>query len=112
MIWYRELWKSLTAGEITKIALNMLEDRNCEVWRQNNIRVPGRAFIGRKGIPDIIGYHRVTGVFIACEVKTELDRLSDAQVEFLMGVKKSGGFAITAQQGKDGFLTICEYLPD
>jgi len=59
------------------------------VWRQNNLRVPGRKFIGMKGMPDIIG-HSQDGRAVYCEVKTENDRLSQEQIEFMDAAQKAG----------------------
>jgi hypothetical protein len=59
------------------------------VWRQNNLRVPGRKFIGMKGMPDIIG-HSQDGRAVYCEVKTEGDRLSQDQIDFMDAAHKAG----------------------
>jgi hypothetical protein len=42
-----------------------------------------------KGMPDIIG-HSQDGRAVYCEVKTENDRLSQEQIEFMDGAHKSG----------------------
>lgn len=59
------------------------------MWRQNNLRVPGRKFIGMKGMPDIIGY-APDGCAVFCEVKTEGDRLSQDQIAFMDAANKAG----------------------
>lgn len=46
-----------------------------------------------KGVADIIGHCRRTGVFVAVEVKTEKDKLSIHQVAHLKKIKESGGFS-------------------
>jgi hypothetical protein len=58
----------MTTAQITKAALKELDLRGAEVWRNNNLAVRGRTFVGRKGVPDIIGFVRATGVFVLCEV--------------------------------------------
>ena len=81
--------KPLTAGQLTDMALKTLRLRNFTVWRQNNLSVKGRKFIGMKGMPDIIGYGN-GGRAVYCEVKTENDRLSQDQIEFMDGAHKAG----------------------
>lgn len=90
--------KELTKGEITKSALTELKLRGVNCWAQNNLAVPGRKFIGRKGVSDIIGFVRNTGLFVVCEVKTINDTFSDEQKEFLTEVKNAGGIALVATQ--------------
>lgn len=76
----------------------MLTYRGCEVWPQNNARVTrGRTFVGRKGVPDIIGWSR-TSVFVGCEVKTISDKLSEDQKTFLLSLEQSGGIALIAHE--------------
>ena len=59
------------------------------VWRQNNHPTRGRKFIGMKGMPDIIGYN-LNGTAIWCEVKTEGDRLSQDQIDFMNRAAANG----------------------
>ena len=80
----------LTKGFIRESAIKELTWRGHDVWPQNNLAVRGRKFIGRKGVPDVIGFTR-SGLFIACEIKTVNDYLSDEQIEFMNNVKKAGG---------------------
>lgn len=86
----------MNANEITKITMTLLRSRGCFVWRANQIPVPGRAFIGLKGVPDIIGFHLTTGVFIGIEVKAGKDVLSTEQIDFLTSLKDAGGIAMVA----------------
>ena len=90
--------KVLTKGEITKSALIELKLRGANCWMQNNLAVPGRKFIGRKGVSDIIGFVNATGLFLVCEVKTIDDVFSDDQKKFLTEVKQAGGIALYATQ--------------
>ena len=46
------------------------------------------------GISDIIGFHKRTGQFIACEIKVGKDKLSAEQILFLERVKRAGGVAM------------------
>lgn len=96
----------LTKGEIRESALKELSYKGCEVWRQNNIAVKGRKFIGRKGVADIMGFDKKTGRVVACEIKTVNDRLSDDQKEFLNDVKKANGIALIAKQSDSGAVVL------
>lgn len=92
----KEKYKGLSSNTITKMAIVKLENRNCIVWRQNQIPVRGRKFIGKKGQSDIMGFQKCTGLIVACEVKKIGDTLRDDQIEFLTSVKAAGGIAIIA----------------
>lgn len=89
--------KELTKGEIRESAIKELTWRGHDVWIQNNIAVRKRKFIGRLGVSDVIGISK-DGRWVACEVKTIGDRLSDEQITFLNNVKKAGGLAFIALQ--------------
>lgn len=95
----------MTKGQITESALKQLRYNGATVWPQNNLAVRGRKFIGRKGVSDIIGLNHA-GVFIACEVKTKNDFLSDDQKEFLNEVKSNGGIALVAKQSRTGEVEL------
>lgn len=86
----------LTAGMITKIAMQELERRNCFVWRSNNLPVPGRKFIGLKGVPDICGFNKATGMAVYCEVKTKNDKLSEFQINFMNRASQSNCLCLIA----------------
>lgn len=92
--------REYTAGEITKHVLEVLELRGIDCWRSNNLAVRGRKFIGRKGVCDVIGFHKRTGVFVGCEIKKTGDTLKPDQIVFLMALKASGGIALIAKQEK------------
>lgn len=96
----------LSKGRITELALLELSLRNCEVWRENNLAVRGRKFIGRKGKPDIIGHHNATGIAVYCEVKTINDTFSPEQREFLRKAKKSGCICLTATELNNRFELV------
>lgn len=103
--------KELTAGQITKVAIMILESRKCFVWRSNNLPVPGRKFTGLKGVSDICGFHKVTGVAVYCEVKTVNDRFSEYQVNFMERAKKAGCHCLIATEEK-GNVVIKEWNND
>jgi penicillin-binding protein-related factor A (putative recombinase) len=87
----------LTKSTIRASAIKELTWRGHDVWIQNNIAVRKRKFIGRLGVSDVIGITK-DGRWVACEVKTLYDRLSDEQITFLNNVKKAGGLAFIALQ--------------
>lgn len=80
---------SISSAALTKWAIVVLTTKGFTVWRQNNLSVPGRKFIGLKGVPDVIGYDR-DGRAVYCEVKAGGDRLSEAQIDFMTSASKSG----------------------
>lgn len=88
--------KPLTKATIRASALKELEWRGVDAWRQNNIAVRRRTFIGRYGVSDIMGFCKRTGRIVAVEVKTANDRLSDDQIKFLNDIKTAGGIAYLA----------------
>ena len=90
----------LTAGMITKYALIKLEQMGCYVWRCNNLSIPGRKFIGERGVADIIGFHKSSGKAVYCEVKTIADKLSDYQIVFLNRAKNAGCLCYLATDNK------------
>ena len=96
--------KHYTASELTEYALNQLTMMGCIVWRQNNLAVRGRKFIGMKGMPDIIGYDSTNGKAIWCEVKTISDKLSEHQIDFLSDAMYSNCLAFICMQDKEGIV--------
>jgi hypothetical protein len=98
-----------SASELTKIMLEYLKDNGNEVWRNNNLAVRGRAFIGRKGVPDIIGYSKKYGHFVCCEIKAIGDRMSQDQMVFLEELSMAGGTAMLCQQLRDESIIVKIY---
>jgi hypothetical protein len=101
-----------SASELTKMMLEFLKDGGNEVWRNNNLAVRGRAFIGRKGVPDIIGYSKKYGHFVCCEIKAIGDRLSSDQMVFLEQLAMAGGTAMLCQQIRDESIIVKIYNQD
>lgn len=100
--------KELTKGEIRASAIKELQYRGVTCWKQNNLAVRGRIFIGERGLPDVIGFTK-TAVFVGCEIKTLNDRLSDEQKKFLTNLKKAGGVALIARQSNTGAVVLEEW---
>lgn len=98
-----------SASELTKMMLEYLKDNGNEVWRNNNLAVRGRAFIGRKGVPDIIGYSKKYGHFVCCEIKAIGDRMSADQMVFLEELSMAGGTAMLCQQLRDETIIVKIY---
>ena len=96
----------MTASDLTKMMLEYLKGRGNDVWRNNNLAVKGRSFIGRKGVPDVIGYSKKYGQFIACEVKAIGDRISPDQMLFLTNLAIAGGIAMICQQVRDESIIV------
>lgn len=100
--------KELTASQITIEAIKILESRFCFVWRQNNLAVRGRTFTGLKGVPDILGYNKLTGISVFCEVKSKTDKMSEHQINFMTKAKTSGCHCLIATD-VDGMVVIKEW---
>jgi len=98
-----------TASELTKMMLDYLKDNGNEVWRNNNLAVRGRAFIGRKGIPDIIGFNKKYGTFVACEIKAIGDRISPEQMLLIEELGNANGMAMVCQQFRDESIILTIY---
>lgn len=101
--------KPLTAGEIAKDVIKGMTERGFSCWRNNNIAVPGRKFIGRKGVSDIAGFNKSNGVALYVEVKAHGDRLSDEQIQFLSEVVRSGAWAFLAKGDAFGNYELLQY---
>lgn len=82
-----------TSNESTKAIKDYLNSTGWKVWRNNQIHVPGRAFIGLKGVSDLIGLNKKSAMFIAVEVKYKNDSPTDEQTEFINLINNAGGFA-------------------
>ena len=109
----------MSTNEITKHALIELDLMGLEVWRQNQIRVPGRSFVGKKGLSDIIGYARpqnkanyAAGTFCLCEVKGEGDRLKKEQITLLDDAYQSGCICFIATLDEKKKFILKKYQPE
>lgn len=101
--------KPLTAGEIAKGVIKVMTERGFSCWRNNNIAVPGRKFIGRKGVSDIAGFNKSTGLALYVEVKAHGDIIREEQQDFLMEVAESGGLSFVAQGDKFGNYELFQF---
>lgn len=101
---------SESASDLTKSVIMIASLHGCDVWRQNNHATKGRKFIGRLGVPDVLGFCKLTGIMIALEVKGEGDRLSPEQIEFLDAVNKAGGIGIEVRNSREFTKIFLERL--
>lgn len=101
--------KELSASEITKKALAILDERNVEAWRQANMTYGKRKGVATPGVPDILGFNRSTGLLVVAEVKKIGDTMKPAQHAFLSKVKSSGALAFVATQEGDQ-VVLNEYM--
>jgi hypothetical protein len=95
-----------TASDLTKMMLEYLKEKGNVVWRNNNLAVKGRGFIGKKGVGDIIGYSKKYGQFISLEIKTIADRMSADQFSFLTELGANNGLALLVHQVRDGDIIM------
>jgi hypothetical protein len=102
----------MTTANITKLALKELDLRGVEAWRQNNLPVRGRTFVGRKGVPDLIGFVRATGVFCLCEVKNIGDTMSESQIALFNEAYAAGCITLIATLDERGNFLLTQYQPD
>lgn len=95
------------ANSLKKSILKVLNLCGYKAWRQNN----GAVYDAKKkvfrrnssfaGVPDVIGFCKRTGVFIAVEIKAGKDRLSDAQEDFLNEASASGCLTFIISSSSD-----------
>lgn len=85
-----ELHIKINTNALTAQCIYYLNASGYKVWRNNNhavynekggfFRKPPKGAIN--GVPDIIGYEKITGKFIGVEIKTGKDKLSESQLLF------------------------------
>jgi hypothetical protein len=110
-------WPELTKGQIREAALKQFREMGFYCWRNNNTSpTRRRTFIGEYGVSDIIGYelkrNPYGGTFLAVEVKTRGDRISDEQKKFLIDLNKAGGYGYIAEDDLKGGVKYYLYLND
>ncbi|TGL39667.1 hypothetical protein EHQ53_14185 [Leptospira langatensis] len=90
-----ESWTNI----LTKSVISFLNWNGCVAWRRNQIPVPGRAFIGKKGEGDII-FIFPNGRAGWIEIKNQ-DELSDDQISFSQQVRGNGAFYLVVRKFED-----------
>jgi hypothetical protein len=99
--------KKPTANQTTKAVIALLSGIGYIVWRNNTTGIWDakkqvfRKHHGRVGIPDVIGYQKKTGRFIAVEIKAGKDKLSPEQDFFIKEVNRFGGIAMVVRSVDD-----------
>jgi hypothetical protein len=100
--------KITSTNELTAYAVKVFRQAGYFCWRENTAGIwDAKANAFRKnpgsltGKSDVIGFHRQTGLFLACEIKVGRDRLSPEQEAFLMEVRNAGGLAVVVRHGDD-----------
>jgi len=100
--------KITSTNELTAYAVKVFRLAGFFCWRENTAGIwDEKAQAYRKtpgsmtGKSDVIGFHRATGQFLACEIKVGKDRLSGPQEAFLMEVRNAGGLAVVVRHGDD-----------
>lgn len=108
--------KPSPTNALTQAIIQLLTLHGFRAWRQNNAAIYDptrqvfRANSAEKGISDILGYHRRSGLFCAVEVKTGSDKLSPEQAEFLAGIRLAGGFACEGRSLAQVEAELKDYL--
>lgn len=97
--------KITNANQLATYAVKVFTHAGWVAWRQNNTAICDRGqfrrFVGLKGVSDVIGFHKETGRFLACEIKVGSDRLSPDQEKFLHAVNRAGGLGIVVRHAND-----------
>ena len=92
------------ANNLTNYCLTMLSLNGFYVWRQNNVGVFDptkkiyRANNTKRGVPDILGFHKKTGKFICVEIKAGNDKLNKYQEEFLESAKSATAYCFVVKK--------------
>lgn len=95
-------------NDLTNSCIKYLTLMNYKVWRNNNGAVydpTNKCFRRSKtkllGVPDIIGFHKQTGVFIGVEIKVGKDKLSPEQIAFRDEAIKSNCICLVVKEIND-----------
>ena len=106
----------ITANALTKHIIYSLQSIGFNVWNQYNGGVYDvkkgiyrKNPLFKKGVPDVIGFHRKTGTFIGVEVKVGRDKKSMHQDLMLNDIIESGAFGFVARD-YDQFDEYCKHL--
>jgi hypothetical protein len=68
-----------------------------------------RANSSTPGISDVLGFHKRTGIVIACEIKVGKDKLSPEQEAFLKAINEAGGIGRVVRNTND-IEELCKRL--
>jgi len=93
----------MNTNQTTQAIIDFLNSHNFVAWRNNTTGIwdPQKQIFrkskAKKGISDIIGYQKRTGIIIAIEIKTGSDKLSFEQYQFLKEIRQNNGFALVTK---------------
>lgn len=97
----------MTTNELTQYVLKYLRAKNVLAWRHNNVGIWDKSKgVYRKnpqtlkGVADIIGIDKF-GRMVAIEIKSNKDKLTNAQMLFLQQVEERGGGAFVCRNFTD-----------
>jgi len=97
-----------TANSTTTAIVQWLNLNGFKAWRQNNAGIYDiKKEVFRKnphnlkGVADVIGFNKKSGLFIAIEIKVGRDKLSVEQKKFLGEVAMATGVAMVAHSFDD-----------
>jgi len=88
-------------NRLKKAILDYLHSLGHEAWNTNQGRIAGHYRAGRKGLPDIQGYHLWTGIAIFIETKIPPNTLTPDQAVFLFNAQRAGCIAMKATSLND-----------
>jgi hypothetical protein len=98
----------MTTNELTTSCIKYATIVGYKVWRNNNGAVyDPKIGCFRKnknkllGVPDIIGFHRITGKFIGIEIKVGKDKLSPEQILFINEAINSSCICLVVKEMND-----------
>lgn len=111
-----------TTNATTQAIILILTINGFKAWRTNNGAIYNQKTKGFQksktrllGVPDILAFHKRTGLFCCVEVKTGRDVLSESQKLFINDAKASGAIAIVAKTSLDfeeQFKSFANIPPD
>ena len=81
---------------VVKAMLSIMPLYGITCWRNNQVRVPGRRFNGKKGVGDVIGYTN-KGTFVNGEGKKPGGAPSGDQIDFMSNASSSGCIVILVE---------------
>lgn len=104
---------------IQRQIMDWLSAKGYFFYRNNNITVPGRAFVGKRGVADIVAILPVyrdgeaLGVYLGIEAKSAKGKQSEHQTQFESDITRIGGKYVLAhslEEFLDKFIKLTKDL--